>query len=78
MDGEVFIKYEELVEKGFYPQQMTFSVDVGGHVFAKEDVKISNDLYSIEDWYKEYNKGGTRDSKRRTHRNAYSWLEQKI
>ena len=57
MDGEVFIKYEELVEKGFYPQQMTFSVDVGGHVFAKEDVKISNDLYSIEDWYREYNKG---------------------
>ena len=50
MTQEVFIKYEDLRSSGFYPEQMTFSVDVGGHVFSSDQMRITKDLYDIEDW----------------------------
>lgn len=57
MTQEVFIKYEDLRSSGFYPEQMTFSVDVGGHVFSSDQMRITKDLYDIEDWKREYVKG---------------------
>lgn len=57
MNQDVFIKYDKLREEGFYPQQITFSVDVGGHVFSKDEIRIGSDLFSMDDWYREYNKG---------------------
>lgn len=57
MMPEVFIKYENLLEEGFYPSVITFSVDVGGHVFDNTKINIYNDLYDISDWHSEYEKG---------------------
>lgn len=57
MNQDVFIKYDKLREEGFYPQQITFSVDVGGHVFSRDEIRIGSDLFSMDDWYREYNKG---------------------
>lgn len=57
MTQDVFIGYKELEAKGFYPQQITFTVDVGGHVFDKTAIRFSQDLFGMEDWYREYEKG---------------------
>ena len=57
MNQDVFIKYDKLREEGFYPQQITFSVDVGGHVFSRDEIRIGSDLFSMDDWHREYNKG---------------------
>ena len=45
MDGEFFINKEDLVEEGFYPTKITFSVDIGGHVFAEEDIKVKGGMF---------------------------------
>ena len=55
MNAEIFIKYEELVEKGFNPDVITYSVDVGGHVFADGDINLNNDMFG--EWHGGYRKG---------------------
>lgn len=42
---DIWIKPEELHNEGFYPEQLTFSVDVGGHVF--DDSKLGQ----ASTWY---------------------------
>ena len=55
MTGDVFIGYDELTSEGFYPDYITFAVDVGGHVFHDDDLKVKEDMYGK--WYGGYKKG---------------------
>lgn len=55
MTPEVFVTQDKLHELGIYPENIIFTVDVGGHVFAKEDLKVRNDTYGV--WHEEYKKG---------------------
>lgn len=54
MTEDIFIKKEELVDKGFYPSRMTFTVDVGGHVFDDSTLRYGEDYYGK--WHRDYRK----------------------
>lgn len=61
MDSSIFIKYDELRESDFYPARITFSVDVGGHVFDDSRLRFRHDMFG--NIHGGYNKGdyGTTD-----------------
>ena len=54
MTRDRFIKIDELRDKGFYPDNITFVVDVGGHVFDKDSIRVTNSIFG--GMSSEYNK----------------------
>lgn len=55
MTPNVFVQEEELRENNIYPEIISFTVDVGGHVFADQDMKVKQDMFGV--WEGGYKKG---------------------
>lgn len=55
INENIMLKRKDLVEKGWYPQSMVFSIDSGGHVFSMKDYVSHSDEYG--DWHSEYQDG---------------------
>lgn len=54
MNEDIYIKLEDLFEEGFFPSRLTFSVDVGGHVFDKTNLRVQESMFGGMD--SKYNK----------------------
>ena len=55
INENTFIRKDRLLEEGWYPQSIVFSVDSGGHVFSRREFSEHHDEFGK--WYSEYQDG---------------------